>query len=63
MMPQPGKQTIAIHILLNISRSKSNQSMKLGQSIEYNMRKLFLEKPYTKCGGKIKIEHISKSIV
>ena len=29
------------------------------------MRKLFLEKPYTKCGGKIKIkiEHISKSIV
>ena len=65
MTPQPGKRTIAIHILLNISRSKSNQSMKLGQSIEYNMRKLFLEKPYTKCGGKIKIkiEHISKSIV
>ena len=25
--------------------------MKLGQLIEYNMRKIFLEKLYTKCGG------------
>ena len=29
--PQPGSQTIAIHILPNITRSKSNQTMKLGQ--------------------------------
>ena len=44
--------------------------MKFGQSIEYN-RKNFLEKSYTKFGGetsprpfwKIKIEHISGSIV
>ena len=25
--------------------------MKFGQLIEYNMKNLFLEKPYTKCGG------------
>ena len=25
--------------------------MKFGQLIEYNMRKTFLEKSYTKCGG------------
>ena len=46
--------------------------MKYGQLIEYNMRNIFLEKSYTKCGGetsprplsdKIKIEHISGSIV
>ena len=33
MTSQPGEQTIAIHILLNISRSKSIQTMKLGQLI------------------------------
>ena len=49
MTSQPGKQTIAIHILPNISRSKGNQAMKTGQLIEYNMRNIFLEKPYTKC--------------
>ena len=45
--------------------------MKFGQLIEYNMRNIFLEKSNTKCGGetittlfwKIKIEHISGSIV
>ena len=35
MTLQPGKQTIAIHILPDISRSKGNQAMKLGQLIEY----------------------------
>ena len=40
-MSQPGKQTIAIHILPNISRSKGNQTMK----------NLFFQKSYTKCGG------------
>ena len=34
----------------NISRSKDNQAMKFGQLIEYNMRNIFLEKLYTKCG-------------
>ena len=28
-----------------------NISMKFGQVIKYNMRNIFLEKPYTKCGG------------
>ena len=31
MTSQPGLQTIAIHILLNISQSKDNQAMKFGQ--------------------------------
>ena len=48
MTSQPGKQTIAIHILPNISRSKSNQEMKFGQLIEYNTRNIFLEKSYMK---------------
>ena len=50
MTSQSSKQTIAIHILLNISRSKDNQAMKFGQLIKYNMRKVFLEKSHTKCG-------------
>ena len=46
--------------------------MKFGQLIEYNMRNIFLEKLYTKCGAdtilrpfsmKIKIENISGSVV
>ena len=41
-MAQPGKQTIALHILTNISRSKGNQAMKFG-IIEYNMRNIFLK--------------------
>ena len=49
MSSQPGKQTIAIHIFTNISRSKSNQAMKFGQLTEYNMRNIFREKSYTKC--------------
>ena len=51
MTSQAGKQTIAIHILPNISRSKGNQAMNFGQLIEYNMRNNFLEKSYTKCSG------------
>ena len=47
---QPCSQTIAIHILPNISRSKGNQAMKFGQLIEYNMN-IFVEKSYTKCAG------------
>ena len=43
-MPQPGKQTIAIHILSNISRSKGNQTIKVGQLIEHEMRNIFIDK-------------------
>ena len=35
----------------NISKSKGNETMKYGHLTEYNMRNIFLEKPYTKCGG------------
>ena len=72
MTAQPGKQTIAIHILPNISRSKGNQTTKFGQSIEYLLTNIFLEKSYKKYGGetisrkfykKIKIENISGSKV
>ena len=35
MTSQPEKQTIEIHILPNISRSKGNQKIKFGQLIEY----------------------------
>ena len=38
MTSQPGLQTMAIHTLPNISRSKGNQTMKFNQLIEHNMR-------------------------
>ena len=44
MTSQPGKQTIVIRILPNISISKGNQKMKFYQLIEYNMRNIFLGK-------------------
>ena len=44
MTSQPGLQTIAIHILPNISQSKGNQKKKFGQIIEYNKRNIFLQK-------------------
>ena len=50
MTPQPGEQTILINILPNISRRKGNQTIKLGRLITCNMRIIFLEKSYTKCG-------------
>ena len=50
---KPGKQTIAVPMFPNITGSKSNRKIKFGQLIENNMRKSFLEKSYTKCGGEI----------
>ena len=49
MTSQPGKQIVAIHMLHNISRSKSNQMIKFDQKIENNMRNIFV-KSYTECG-------------
>ena len=43
MSSRPGKQTIAIHTLPNISRIKSNQTMKFDQLIEYDIRNIFLK--------------------
>ena len=51
MVSQTGQQIITIHILPNILRIKDNQTLKLGQLIEYNKRNIFLEKSHTKCGG------------
>ena len=48
MTSQPGKKTIAIHILPNISRSKCNQIMEFDQLIEYNIKTFFLEESYLK---------------
>ena len=55
--------------MANISTSKGNQTTRFGQLTEYNMRNIFLEKPYRECGGetretgetflKIKVGHIS----
>ena len=43
MKSQPGLQTIAIHILPNISQSKGNQTMKFGQFIEYKEVNIFFK--------------------
>ena len=51
MTSQPRKQTMAIHILPNISRIKGNLIIKFGQLIKYDMRNTFLEKTYAKCSG------------
>ena len=51
MTSQPSQQTIVLHILPNISRIDGNQTMKFGHLIERNMRNVFLEKSFTKCGG------------
>ena len=51
MMSQPRYQTIAILIMPNILRSKGNQTKKFYQLIKYNMRNIFVEKWFTKCGG------------
>ena len=40
MLLQPGKQTITIHILPNIS-NKINQTVKFGHLVKYNMRNVF----------------------
>ena len=44
MKSQPVYQTITIHILPNISRSKDGQTIKFCQLIEYNNINIFLQK-------------------
>ena len=39
MTTQPRLKTVTIHILLNISRSKSNQTIKLGQLVQGGLNK------------------------
>ena len=44
MASLPDQQTIAIDVLTNISQNKRNQTMELGQLIEYNKINIFLQK-------------------
>ena len=38
------RRLITLPIVANISRSKGNQKMKVGQLTKYNMRNIFIEK-------------------
>ena len=51
MTSQSGKQIIVVHILPNTSRRKCNQKIKFGQLIWYKIRKILLQKSFTKYGG------------
>ena len=49
-----------MHILLDISRRKSNQTIKFGRLMKYNMRNIFVEKSYTKCAAETISRPLSK---
>ena len=56
-----GKQIARIYIVPNISKSLRNQTMKLSEFIEYNMKKMFFfEKSYVNYGRKINPRPFSK---
>ena len=40
-MSQPGKQTITMHILPNISKNKGNKAIEFSRLKKYNMRNFF----------------------
>ena len=72
MMSQPGYQKIVTHILPNILRNNSNQTMKFGQLVDEkqwetiflkNHTKNVVENRVTDLFKKIKIEHISGTII
>ena len=44
MTSQPSFETIAIHILRNISQNKDNETIKFDQLIEYNNKNFFFQK-------------------
>ena len=60
MMSKPGWQTIAIHILPNISRIKEDQTMKFGQVIQYN-RHIFVENHTQNVAGKLFLDPFLKN--
>ena len=51
-----------MHVLPNNSRSNGNQAMKFGQLLENNKRNIFVEKSYTKFGGKTIPRRFSKKL-
>ena len=62
MTSQPVKQTIVIQVLPDILKNKDSQAMKFGQLREYNMKSIFLEKPYTKCSGETSPRSFSEKL-
>ena len=61
MTSQPGKQTVQIDILSNISRTKDNQTMKLGQLMKYNTRNIFLKNHTQNMEKKLFPDHFLKN--
>ena len=53
MTSQPGYQTITVHVLLNVSQIKGNQTIKFGQLIGYNKRNILLQKSCIKWGRRL----------
>ena len=53
MMSQQGKtDNCNTHIAQYLNKYRQfNQTIKFSQLIKYNMKNIFLEKSYTKCGG------------
>ena len=62
MTLHPGSETIVIHILSNILRSKGNQTMKFGLLIECNKRNIFIQKSYTICIGETSSRSFSQKL-
>ena len=62
MKSQFGKQTVAIHILPNISKSKQNQTIKFGQLIDYNMENTFVAKSCSSYDGETVPRPFSKKL-
>ena len=44
----------------NISRSKGKQTIKFAQLIQYNMRNIFIDNSYRKCGGEVNLRPFYK---
>ena len=61
VVPQPAQQANTLHILTNISVSKGNHTMMFSLLIEYNMKKVFLEKLYTRCDEETIPQFFSKN--
>ena len=45
------KRAIAIHIMPYNSRNNGNQTIELGQTVEHNIKKIFVQKSHPKYGG------------
>ena len=62
MTSQTGKQTIAVHILPDVSRSKNNQTIiTFGQLIEYDMRNICLKNQAQNVAEKLILDSFLKN--